>query len=420
MKQPSIVSNFRPVLANIKKTVVNGTTMYFLNDKACDLIKIEWVFHSGTTHQSKSLQANFAANLMLEGTEELDSLSFSRKLDELGAYFNAECGRDFTTFTLHVMSIHLEAVLQIIAPVFQTPAFSEKEFEVFHKESKEDFEQNLHNGGFIARQSLRKKLYQNHSYGRVATLSSFDALSNEDVINFAKQQYIAKDYTLFVSGKITALEIAVLSKQLNQTESVEYRTSNKLKLNCNPQVGLHHEYHKTSKQDSVRIGFNTVSQNSKEFLQVNIINTILGGYFGSRLMQNIREEKGWTYGINSSILPGELMCSAFISADVLDAKGKDCLLEINKEIEKLRNTAITKEEFNRVSAYLNGSVLRSFDGVFEQMDRFQSTYLNELPTEHYLEYLDLLNTVTMEELQHTAQEHFNPANQVQVIASSKK
>lgn len=416
MIQPPITSLYQPKLATIQKEQLGNIDLYYLNDESCNLCKIEWVFNAGTSHQSFSLQANFAADLLLEGTADHSSNDFARKLDELGAYFNVECGKDLTSFTLFVLSEHLATALNIIYPIFDSPLFSDEDYQNYLTESRQEFEQNLHNSGFIGRQNLRKKLYQNHPYGRLADLSSFDNISKEKARTFANQFFIGKSHTLFISG---CANLTVLDLMRQQTNQREWQVAKKNGFNDSSQVtstpGLIKIKHPTAQQDVVRIGINVPMPKEEDYLALNLCNTLLGGYFGSRLMQNIREEKGWTYGINSTILPGKQLTSLFISTDVLAGKGEATIAEINKEFSRLKTELTSDTELSQLCSYIKGNLLRSFDGVFEQMDRFQSRLLHELSDEHYLDYLALLNEVNPTLIQEVAKKYLNIEEFTKVI-----
>lgn len=417
MKQPKITGDFHPTLSTISKTNINGIDLYYLNDENCELVKIEWVFEAGTVFQNQSLQASFAADLLLEGTTENSSNDFARKLDELGAYFNSECGKDYTSFTLYVLEQHLQKALAIIYPIFTTPLFSDEDFNDHLIEAKQDFEKNQRVSAYIARTHLRKNIYHNHPYGILATIESYKDINKMACLDYAKAYFLEKRHQIFISGKATESVLKVIESEINL---ISWKPSSPKNINntaLSPIKGTIVVPHKTAQQESVRMGINIPSAYEKDYLNINLANSILGGYFGSRLMQNIREEKGWTYGINSSILPGKLATSLFISTDVLAGKGQDCITEIHKEINTLKTELISKEELQKVTAYIKGTLLRGFDGVFEQMDRFQSCLLNNLEQTHHLDYLELIKTIEPEVIQSTFKTYFNEEDFTQVIVN---
>jgi zinc protease len=415
--QPPITSDFIPSIAKILVEQFGDVEVHYLNDENCEICKIEWIFETGTSNQSKSLQANFAINLLLEGTPQHNSKQFAQKLDELGAYFGVECGKDYSSFTLHVLDSNLEQALDLIYPIIIEPLLIQEEFDNLLTESKQEFEHNLHNIGFIARQKLRRQLYTGHVYGKLASSESFDEITLSDITTYAATNILQKVYKLYLSGKVNDNVLQLLKSKVEAGGKLEIIPTVSFNQ-MTSQSGLTVLNHESAKQDAVRLGINIPNQDHPDFLVLNLINTVLGGYFGARLMQNIREEKGWTYGINSSIVPGKQVCSLMIGTDVLQNKGQDCIDEIKKEIKLIQNEAISDQELFKVSAYIKGNLLRSFDGVFQQMDRYQSTHLFGLTTQHYLDYMNLLNTISAKDIQEVANKHLNTSDFTEVIVSN--
>lgn len=416
MKQPTIHNTFKPVFAPIGKTKLGNINTYFLNEDKCEICKIEWIFNVGSKNQHKPLVANVCANLLLEGTNEYSSREFSTKLDELGAYFNVEVGKDFTTFTLHVLSNQLQKALAIIFPIFETPSLSDKEFKNLITELKQEFEQNIQKGSFIAQQKLMNALFVNHSYGKTAVLEDFNQLSIDDIIIFAKAYFIGQAYTLYVSGNANKNTLSCLEDQVKKQNLIA-RNSGKADSNFTSVKELQKIKHPIAQQDSLRLGQIVPDYTHPDFSAISIVNTILGGYFGSRLMQNIREDKGWTYGISSSIVPNQDVCYQVIASDILEGKGEEALQEINTEILSLHHELVSEEELSAVKSYLKGNLLRGFDGVFEQMDKFISVNIFNLSQEHYSEYLHLLDSITPQEIQNIAQKYFRPENFSKILVA---
>ena len=415
MKQPIIHSTFKPVFAQVKSTKLGAITSYYLNDPKCDICKIEWLFPVGTKNQDKPLVANACANLLLEGTIHLNSRDFSTRLDELGAYFNVECGKDFTTFTLHVLTNQLKEALTIVLPILNKPTLSEVEFANLKTELKQDFEQNLQKGSYVAQQKLMNSLFPNHPYGKTAKLEDFDLLELSDIKKFANQHFINQKFTLYLSGNSDENVLAILKDEIGKLSILNNLEKPENSLLVESLKGVQKIKHQFAQQDSLKLGQIIPNYSHKDFSEISIVNTILGGYFGSRLMQNIREEKGWTYGISSSIVPSVDACYLIISSDILQNKGMEALDEIKTEILSLHHELVPIEELNAVKSYLKGNLLRSFDGVFEQMDKFISVNLFGLTQQHYLEYMDLLDNITPEDIQNIAQKYFKPENLTQIL-----
>ena len=414
MQIPEIYDHYKAVTSPVKSWKAGGHTWHALHEQNCEIVKLELVFDVGTADQEKSLQANFTSNLLLEGTSSNNALEFSRKLDELGAYFSSECGRDYTSFTLHVLAQQLKKALAIVGEIFRSPALTQEEFDNYLFEAKEEFKHNCAQTPFLAKQKLRKLLYANHPYGQVAEASSFEKIQLSDIDRFAKAHFIHHSCQIFVSGNASESTCRTISNFLTIDQP-----SISAKRNPQPFKGIAGRqiiHHPNAQQDSVRLGIRFPESNHADFLPLNLLSSVLGGYFGSRLMQNIREEKGLTYGIGSSILPGLHGNALMISSDVKQGSGPLTVDEIEKEFKRLQDEEISLTELNQACSYLKGNLLRSFDGVFEQMDRYQSLVLNQLNQDHYDQYFELLNKPNSIALRELAQKYLNASEFTVVIA----
>ena len=135
---------------------------------------------------------------------------------------------------------------------------------------------------------------------------------------------------------------------------------------------------------------------------------VLGGYFGSRLMSNIREEKGYTYGIGSYNVPMPLSAQWMIATDVNADQTEATIEECLKEIQRLRDELVPEEELNLVKSNFNGDILRELDGVFSQSDALKHKLNYGLDNSFYLDIIDRIKACTPDDLQRIARKHLNP------------
>ncbi|MNR03395.1 Peptidase M16 inactive domain protein [compost metagenome] len=172
-------------------------------------------------------------------------------------------------------------------------------------------------------------------------------------------------------------------------------------------------------QSAIRIGQLAINRKHKDFSGLQILNTVLGGYFGSRLMANIREDKGYTYGIGSGISSlqqaGYLFISTEVGADVCGA----ALTEIYKEIDLLKTTLIGEDELNLVRNYMLGSMLGSLENVFSHADKFKNIYFSGLDYDYYSRYIETVKTITAEELLALANKYFTTESFTEVVIGKK-
>jgi zinc protease len=162
-----------------------------------------------------------------------------------------------------------------------------------------------------------------------------------------------------------------------------------------------------------------INRKHEDFSGLQILNTVLGGYFGSRLMNNIREDKGYTYGIGSGISSlqqaGYLFMATEVGADVCSA----ALTEIYKEIELLKNEPIGEEELNLVRNYMLGSMLGSLENVFSHADKFKNIYFSGLDYDYYTNYIATVKAITAEDLLAIANKYLTTDHFIEVVIGKK-
>jgi predicted Zn-dependent peptidase len=158
---------------------------------------------------------------------------------------------------------------------------------------------------------------------------------------------------------------------------------------------------------------------SADFYGILVLNTVFGGYFGSRLMNNIREDKGWTYGISSYVESMSVASCLIVSTEVKGDIAEKAMVEIFKEMDKLREELIPQEELEKVRTYMLGKFLKNLDGPFELSDRFWGIHQFKLGYDYYQKYIDTIKTITAEELQALARKYFVKENMVRLIAGGR-
>lgn len=171
-------------------------------------------------------------------------------------------------------------------------------------------------------------------------------------------------------------------------------------------------------QFGLRLGKRIIGKNHPDYHGLKVLNTVFGGYFGSRLMSNIREDKGYTYGIGSAVVSYENDAVFTIATEVGKEVADAALNEIRFEINKIRTELIPQAELDTVRSYLQGVYMSSFDGPFSLIDRFRDLYHFGLDYAYFHNYLKTVQTISPEELQQLALTYFDPESMVTVVAGS--
>ncbi|MAW65504.1 MAG: hypothetical protein CMD18_04840 [Flavobacteriales bacterium] len=389
----------------VQKEICNNIEVNYIDGGSAPLLKIELVYNAGSKYQSQPLVASLAFDLLRDGSKKLNGNAFKEAINGLGVYYGMDISKDFGTLSFYVLERNLKPLLELVKEVVTQPNLPEKEFNRLLQKEKNDFLIDSEKTSFLARQKFAEVLFNESEYGQVAHLEDFDKLKYQMVTSFIYQNIVDAPFKMMVSGNISNSSKTFFQQFLEALEVADKGIKKQVQK-CKPIKQLH-TVKKDSEQCSVMLGKLLPSKTHPDYHKISITNTLLGGYFGSRLMQNIREDKGWTYGIHSSILNFEDASSLIISTDVLKDKGHQTIEEVKKEIEKLQRELILEKELDVLRNYLKGNLLKGFDGAFEQIDRFFSVDSFGLGWDYFDDYIHLLETITPREIREVALRYLN-------------
>src|SRR5690606_7555693 len=338
----------------------NGVDLFVFNSGEQDLVKIEWVFQNLNTEDLHLPLLNIAlAGMFLEGTKQYASAEIAEKVDFYGAFLQPEYSFDHTSLTLYALNKHVEKLLPIVKSVLTESIFPESELNTYVRNNKQNLSVSLKKNDFVARRVFNKTIYDSNRYAYSPEIEDYDRLERSDILKLYQHQINAGNCTIFISGRVTNQIHQTVRKIFgDQWDARPLDQTQQRMVDKGSQKGnLILIERPDALQSAIRVGYQTINRKHPDFSSLQLLNTILGGYFGSRLMSNIREEKGFTYGIGSGI--ASLKYGAFftIATEVGVGVTNATLVEIEKEIDRLRNEPIPIEELNLVKNYVNGAFL---------------------------------------------------------------
>jgi zinc protease len=408
-KQPPVIKDaieFSLTLKPYEKHVLNnGVEVYAIDAGAEDVLQVEWVFRAGNWFEDQNLVAASTNFLLKNGTSTKNAFQLNEHFEYYGSYVNRNCYNETATITLHCLAKHLEALLPVIKEMMVDSVFPEEEISIYKQNMRQRLNVNLKKSDFVAGRLIDVYLYgEQHPYGRYTKFEDFDAVTRDKVNEFYKRYYQNGKLVMFVAGKVPSNLYTLLNRHfgdlINQpvplkdipsvrAEEKKYRVTN------DPQ-GV---------QGAIRMGTPFPNRHHPDFVKTQVLNNLFGGFFGSRLMSNIREEKGYTYGIYS-YLENHIQQSAWVISteagrDVCEATIK----EVYKEMEILRNEIVDEEELLLVRNYMIGSILGDLDGPFQIINRWKTIILNELDENYFYKQIETIKTVSAEELHELANKY---------------
>ncbi len=400
MKPPfsdkEIVFELPPFESGILK---NGTEYYLINDSNQTITTINIIAPAGAYFDKKNGTAAFAAKLMQRGTIKHNATELSRLIENMGLNLSGSALWDEVSFNLTGMPQFIEDGLDLLGDILFHPTFEEKELEFLKSKTISSIEQDLVNPAYLAQVAFNTNLYKNHPYGRsrVGTIEEVTLIDRNDCIEWHNSLLKSK-MSIFVAGNfakdriLSKLETIFSSANLTDNQPVYSQVA--YSLSATPILAEKKE----APQVTVRYGFPTINRNDADYPYLQLINTILGGYFLSRLNKIIREEKGYTYGLHSTIENRKASSAFYISTDINADKVKETLAEIDKQIDIIASNKIPHEELLQAQRYILGIFLRSTETPQQAASLIRTTKIYGLPIDYHKQLVSKISKATPEML----------------------
>ncbi|GAA4787999.1 pitrilysin family protein [Olivibacter ginsenosidimutans] len=396
----------------------NGIALFAFEACEQDLVRIEWVFNNISFDHLVNPVLNMGlAGMLLEGTKQHSSAEIAEKIDFYGAFLQPEYSFDHTALTLYVLHKHINHVLPLIKEILIDSIFPAHELDTYIRNNKQNLSVSLKKNDFIARRTFNQAIFGSGRYGFSPELNDYDTLCREDLQRLYTHQICPSQCTIYIAGKVTSETISSINRLFGQAWKDEPIVD--VSTYAIPQVNTEDKVILIKKPDAlqsaIRIGCASINRAHPDFSALQLVNTILGGYFGSRLMTNIREEKGYTYGIGSGI--GALKHGAFftIATEVGVSVTQETLTEIESEINRLRTSPIENEELDLVKNYIGGTFLGSLENVFSHVDKFKNVHTVGLDLTYYKNHLDVIKRSTADDILAIANKYLDYKKMVKVV-----
>ncbi len=416
-QQPRIASPLELGLQEPEQLVLqNGSSAYLIKQGKDEVCRIDFVVKAGSAYQEKMLVASGVSKLLKEGTSTLNSKQIADTLDFHGAYFESSISKDSAVFSLFTLSKHLDALLPLFSSLIFDASFPEHEINLYLERQKQEFLVNSEKVRFRAMLEFNKLVFgEGTAYGQIASLEDYNHMSREDVLSFYNRYYQPENVYLIVSGHITDHLLSLLESNFGHQQGGQYVASEKKAFTQPINTRQCFVKKENSMQSAIRVGTPIMNKLHPHYNQFVLLNTVLGGYFGSRLMSNLREEKGLTYGVNTFITNYEHGGYFSVSTEVNVDASELALSEICKEMELLRTEEVPNEELDLVKQYLYGTFLRNFDGAFSLAERFKSVMDFGLDLGFYQKSLEEILRTDAKQLMEMARLYLREENMIKLV-----
>lgn len=414
-KQVNDINFIKPTAKQLK----NGLPVYVVNAGDQELVRIEFIFENVNWDAQKPLQAIAVNGLINNGTKNLTAKEIAEKVDYYGAFLQTEYGADLTTITLYSLTKHLPSVLPILWSVLNESIFPQHELDIYKQNQKQKLQVSLQKNDFLARKNFANSIFGQTPYGSDISLTDYDQLQQSDLLDYFKAAFQPKNCTIIIAGKFLDKDFDVLDEVFGGAwENAGTAVKNSFEFSEQEGKDLYIEKPEAL-QSAIRMGNLSISRTHEDFPALQILNCVFGGYFGSRLMANIREDKGYTYGIGSGIASLKHAGYFFLATEVGADVCASALTEIEKEINILRSDLIADEELNLVRNFMLGSLLGSLENAFSHADKFKSIHFAGLGYDYYDNYIHTVKNITAERLKAVANQYLDWNAMTRVVVGKK-
>ena len=389
-------------------SVAVTNNFHFIQGATQEYTFLQLVFDAGKIHSYKKLIADCCCDMLLSGTKTKSAFELNELLDYYGASIEPILGDDELTLRIYCLNKQLLHILPIIKEILTESIFPQDEAEIILAKWKQRQQINFKKTDYLANRKFRNVLFGNeHPYGKLVEQSDFEKVEITDIIHFYELFIKNKACKIILTGKLQEeLVLAIQQTFANQTQAVAAVAPFKIHTET---TNIIHENLEDTVQSSIRVGNLVCQMNHPDYMGLYILTCILGGYFSSRLMNNLREDKGYTYGVYATIYSKKCAGILEISTEVNKEHRINAIDEIKKEINRLIIEEIAEDELNKVKNYLLGQMMRSIDGPIKTGKIYKTLLVQDLSFNFSKEFEKYIKEITTKELKALASKYFNVA-----------
>ena len=384
----------------------NGMPAHFISAGVQPIISVQMLFEAGSWFVPSVDINHFTAKMLLEGTKKHTSTQFSTEIDGYGAFLDVGTAMDYSSLDFQCLKKHLPQLLEFACELLTEATFPDQELDKLKTISIQNVKINNQKTSSVASNELRAMLFgKTHPYGYSMTEESIATVTTEQLKKHYPITFFKQPFRVIGAGDISDVEIKHIDDFLGKLTAYPKKVEEikHEKILTTQTVYIEKE---NAMQTSIRLGKHVLGRENPDFVPLNVLNTILGGFFGSRLMKNIREEKGLSYGISSSI--GMLKNAGYmvVGTDVKKELRQQALDEIYKEIHKLAQEPVSEDELSLVKSYMKGGFIGSLNTPFALADRYRNIYTYGLPEDYYDHQIKRIDDVSAEKLLELAGKYY--------------
>jgi zinc protease len=406
-----------------REQLLNGVDVYMLQFGSQEVLELAALFPAGRCFEATASVASFTAKMMQEGTKQRTSLDFARVMDNFGAFVHVDSGYEVASVGLTCLSKHLQSTVPLWAEMLLEPAFPETEMEKLRERSLQHLDLEEQKTSYIARQEFNKLLFgSQHPYGAPSSKADIQQVQLDDLQGFHRNNFHPENAVLVAVGRFDEIKLlATLNATLGQhrleagQSKIDMSLSHGRWATATPATGLQYFEKNDSMQATLRVGHRAFARSHPDYYPMQVVNTVYGGYFGSRLMKNIREEKGYTYGVGSAWLSMKYDGLFVVQTDVGNEYIHATLAEIRMEMQRLIDLGVTDAELDLVRNYTLGRSATGRETPSQLNQLIQNALINGFAVAEMDRKYDIVMALKKEDIQRLAAQYLQPDQLIEVV-----
>jgi len=411
----------RPSLPKLRRPetefLANGIELSTFLSNEQGITVLELLFPAATLDAATRQREGYLFRMLGEGTKEKTAKQLADAISYLGASLEFSHNADFDSIQISCLPRFFQPMLRLLEEIWMEPSFPEKEWKTIQETQIHQNGIQLQKTSFLAGRLLKDKLYSTKlDYGYSTDVTLIESIKREEFSNlFEKSRTIGPALAL-VSGAVNDNDIKILRNWLGSFSNCRQinRQTDLALPTFTP--GVFWAEKPESNQTSLRIGQFAIDSRNSDSALFGLTLEIFGGYFGSRLMSNIREDKGWTYGVYAQRVPFAAKPHWVISCDINSESSLKALEEIRKESEIMQQELVDEEELEKVKNYMLGQFLSSVTNVFEIADRYRSVWANGTDFNRVEENQRIIREASAQQVLETSGKYLNLSNTITCLS----
>lgn len=397
----------------------NGVPLHHLQGEERGVVRLDILFKGGYAVQDKPLQALFTNRMLREGSKGYTGVEISRKLDYYGAWIDMYSSQGCNHIILYVLSKHIPSLLPVVEDFVKRPLFPEENLAVVRTNNKAHFLINSRKVDVVAQRHFERALWgENHPLGSIIKEEDYDNLTRDNLFEYYKRVYSSHNCTVFLTGTNDPLVVEAVKEAFGKeawggVAALPAMLPEPIVLKGRCDISM-----ENTLQSAIKIGCFTLPPSHPDIYDLRILNVLFGGYFGGRLMANIREDKGYTYDIISEIDTYGERNAFMISSQAATEYVEPLLAEVEREMNRLRSEEIPAEEVELVRNYIMGELCREYEGLTAKAEVFVNAWLSGESFESVNCYIEAVRNITAERLHEVARMYLCPQQMFKIVVGA--